>query len=80
MAQHAMNWLKAAQYLLDIKAVRMDKTQKQNARKRVPTVRYSKTSIDTVTNLTSEHYNVLRVTQFLQCKKKKRYPTTNLTN
>jgi len=76
MAQPAMNWLKAPQYLLDIKAVSYNGQNAETERKK--TRSHSKIQQvlrgDTVTNLTSEHYNVLQVTQFLQCKKRA-YPT-----
>jgi hypothetical protein len=75
MAQPAMNWLKAAQYLLDTRAVSYNGQNTGTERKK--TGSHSKIQQvlrgERATDLTSEHYNVLPVTQFLQCKKKKRH-------
>jgi hypothetical protein len=75
MAQPAMNWLKAAQYLLDINAVSYNGQNTETERKKTGSHNKIQQDLrgDRVTNLTSKHYNVLLVTQFLQCKKKKRH-------
>jgi hypothetical protein len=77
MAQPAMKWLKAAHYMLDIlvNSVSYNGQNTEKERKKTGSHRKIQQDLrgDTITNLTSEHHNVLQVTQFLQCKKTKRH-------